>query len=102
MEGEKMWRHVQEYFHRPTVDALQTFFRLARTRKGFHELGRDDYFLAKRLVREFPGISDKILREAFNELSQAHWKVGLFPYPQNIVVVGQTPDGRLRFAFVDV
>ena len=93
---------VQEYFNRPSALSLIHFLN-AKENQLRQVLGKTDANLCKKFMGEFPKVTLEKIDKAKEELFE-HLK-GVTEYPQvesNILVIGQTRNGKLRLAIVDV
>ena len=86
---------VQEYFNRPSFELLVNF-------KWGRVCEKENADLCRKLFGDFPGITWEKLREAETELLKHLKKIDHWPDVSNIIVVGQTRDGKLRLALVDI
>jgi len=93
---------VQEYFHRPSLNALNLFLGGGKN-KASSIMQKGDAMLCKQFLNMHKDIAlldvRRASKEFFGHLRQANL---LFQIEQNIIVVGRAKDGKLRLAIVDV
>lgn len=88
---------MQEYFEKPSLQALQRF------RDNASGLSEHDRLLCRKLLKQYPGMTARALSHAENEL-QAHLKIVKLQIPvlSNIIALGLTKEGKVRLAIVDL
>ena len=98
--------HIQEYLNRPSIFLLDSF--LSCKKKGVKEFKsprkKHELDCCKKLLGEFPKITlDKIhkaVEELNKHLTKIYNQIGIAK--SNFVVVGQTMNGKIRLAIVDI
>jgi len=98
---------VQEYFHRPSLEALRIFLEAKAKDKKPRWMSKTDYFLCKRLLGQYKKTGQKIdlakvketEKEFLDHLEKHTWFKMYFS--SNVIVLGLTKNGELRLALVD-
>ena len=101
---------VQEYFNKPSLGSLLYFFSVRKIKKFSYSvilLNKESWFLCKSFANQNKGITrEKVLqaeKELRNHLSETSF--GIFAriiIPSNILVLGQTKEGKIKLALVDI
>lgn len=96
---------LQEYFHRPSLEALERFLNFRQTKRhtSLNELEAEDLRLCKQFLGKHKGLTLEKIKSAEEEIFLHLSEIGeIGQIKANIVVVGTTRDGKLRLAIVDV
>lgn len=101
--GEKA---VQDFFHKPSVSQLKRFFESKTNTEPAREnyLKEEEEASCKRFLKQNKGITLDAINSAYEEF-HGHWgqaKIRHIFFPFNCVVLGQTRDGKIRLALIDV
>lgn len=99
--------NVQEFFHRPSLHSLSIFLGSSEMELKKAQLTRDSALLCKQFANQHRQISLQKLEEAIEELKRDYNaaitdSIAESLSPDNVIVLGQNRDGRLRLAIVDV
>ncbi len=86
----------QEFFHRPTISDLFSFFSKPNL------LGKERYLLCKAFVRRHKSVSLETVQAAYDEFTDCCQKTfGIGEKGSNVIVLGETKDKKLRLGIID-
>jgi len=100
-------RKVQEYFHKPSLEALVSYLSPGQNKASLRSKQPDEYRLCKQFInqRQNKPVTAMQLVSALNEFSKHLNHIGS-SYGKllslNLIVLGRTKEGKLRLALVDV
>lgn len=108
---------VQEFFDKPTATQLMDFLKLKEPRIHWSKalahrkyLSMEQVKVCKKLMGQNKGITADKVNDAVDELNR-HLKLSSnsprafivnLAYRQNVMVLGQTRDGKIRLALIDM